>query len=195
MCQAMKVPLSCYLVLQSKDSPHLHDLTHVKRLKMYVTGHITLSAAVSIKTLAYLSKFVEILHQDSHSSRHTDINHTLHVLNGFLISQVQTELVLDLKQFNPLPHELFGKCIHNLHHCTNLTWQWLSRFLHGENNKANLRDLIVVTGLVILLKSDPNQPLWPWNLTDDLEKHTHLFDSFVRLQSDVWNIGINHEWK
>ena len=38
-------------------------------------------------------------------------------------------------------------------------------------NKANLRDLIAATGLVILLKLDLNrqifQPVWPWNLMDD----------------------------
>ena len=43
-----------------------------------------------------------------------------------------------------------------------------------EENKANLRDLIAATGLVILLKFDPNHrffcPLWPWNLMDDLGK-------------------------
>ena len=55
-------------------------------------------------------------------------------------------------------------------------------------NKANLRDLIAATGLVILLKLDSNSRFfsretpnlvqnqrfflaeWPWNLTDDLQK-------------------------
>ena len=42
-------------------------------------------------------------------------------------------------------------------------------------NKANLRDLIAATGLVILLKLDSDkssifQLVWPWNLMDDLEK-------------------------
>ena len=39
-------------------------------------------------------------------------------------------------------------------------------------NKANLRDLIAATGLVILLKLDSKifQPVWPWNLMDDPEK-------------------------
>ena len=55
-------------------------------------------------------------------------------------------------------------------------------------NKANLRDLIAATGLVILLKLDSNRRIfsretpnlgqnrrfflaeWPWNLTDDLQK-------------------------
>ena len=48
-------------------------------------------------------------------------------------------------------------------------------------NKANLRDLIAATGLVILLKLDSNCRFfsretpnlgknWPWNLTDDLQK-------------------------
>ena len=40
-----------------------------------------------------------------------------------------------------------------------------------SSNKANLRDLIAATGLVILLKLDSNcrffQPVWPWNLMDD----------------------------
>ena len=43
-----------------------------------------------------------------------------------------------------------------------------------KKNKANLRDLIAATGLVILLKLDSNrrifQPMWPWNLMDDPEK-------------------------
>ena len=49
------------------------------------------------------------------------------------------------------------------------------------HNKANLRDLIAATGLVILLKLDSNCRFfsretpnlgknWPWNLTDDLQK-------------------------
>ena len=41
-------------------------------------------------------------------------------------------------------------------------------------NKENLRDLIAATGLVILLKdgfkSSIFQPVWPWNLMDDLKK-------------------------
>ena len=40
-------------------------------------------------------------------------------------------------------------------------------------NKANLRDLIAATGLVILLKLDSFidfSAMWPWNLIDDLEK-------------------------
>ena len=55
-------------------------------------------------------------------------------------------------------------------------------------NKANLRDLIAATGLIILLKLDSNRrffsrempnlaqnrrfflAVWPWNLTDDLQK-------------------------
>ena len=41
-------------------------------------------------------------------------------------------------------------------------------------NKANLRDLIAATGLVILLKLDLNrsifQPVWPWYLMDDPKK-------------------------
>ena len=41
-------------------------------------------------------------------------------------------------------------------------------------NKANLRDLIAATGLVILLKLDSNHrffsPMSLWNLMDDLEK-------------------------
>ena len=51
-------------------------------------------------------------------------------------------------------------------------------FRHGweifgllSDNKANLRDLIAATGLVILLKVDSNyrflRPVWPWNLMDD----------------------------
>ena len=43
-----------------------------------------------------------------------------------------------------------------------------------KQNKANLRDLIAATGLVILLKLDLNfsifQPVWPWNLMDDPKK-------------------------
>ena len=36
--------------------------------------------------------------------------------------------------------------------------------------KANLRDLIAATGLVILPKLDPNPTFWPeWHLMDDLE--------------------------
>ena len=49
------------------------------------------------------------------------------------------------------------------------------------SNKANLRDLIAATGLIILLKLDSNCRFfsretpnlgknWPWNLTDDLQK-------------------------
>ena len=40
-------------------------------------------------------------------------------------------------------------------------------------NKANLRDLIAATGLIMLLKLDSNvnfQHVLPWNLMDDLEK-------------------------
>ena len=54
-------------------------------------------------------------------------------------------------------------------------------------NKANLRDLIAATGLVILLKLNLNCrlfSLWPWNLMDNLEKKKgHLFytmSSFVQ---------------
>ena len=57
-----------------------------------------------------------------------------------------------------------------------------------KRNKANLRDLIAATGLVILLELDSNRRFfsretpnlgqnrrfflaeWPWNLTDDLQK-------------------------
>ena len=35
------------------------------------------------------------------------------------------------------------------------SWAW-NRKLFAEDNKANLRDLIAVTGLVILLKLDSN---------------------------------------
>ena len=57
-------------------------------------------------------------------------------------------------------------------------------------NKANLRDLIAATGLVILLKSYSNRRfVWPWNL-DDLETIGHLFHTtswFVHhLQSILW---------
>ena len=45
--------------------------------------------------------------------------------------------------------------------------------LNSEKNKANLRDLIVVTGLVILLKSNPN----PLN---------RLFSAYVTLTFDRW---------
>ena len=44
----------------------------------------------------------------------------------------------------------------------------------NKSNKAILRDLIAATGLVILLKngfkSSIWQPVWPWNLMNDLEK-------------------------
>ena len=53
--------------------------------------------------------------------------------------------------------------------------------IFASYNKANLRDLIAATGLVILLKLDSNCLFfsretpnlgknWPWNLTDDLQK-------------------------
>ena len=39
-------------------------------------------------------------------------------------------------------------------------------------NKANLRDLIAATGLVISnwIQIVNFPPVWPWNLKDDLEK-------------------------
>ena len=41
--------------------------------------------------------------------------------------------------------------------------------LFSYNNKANLRDSLTVTSPVIF-KSSIFQPVWPWNLMDDLEK-------------------------
>ena len=50
----------------------------------------------------------------------------------------------------------------------NLEIWWMT------SNKVNLRDLIAATDLVILLKlgfkSSIFQPVWPWNLMDDIEK-------------------------
>ena len=45
---------------------------------------------------------------------------------------------------------------------------------NSNKNKANLRDLITATGLVIFtqigFKSSIFQPVWPWNLVDDSKK-------------------------
>ena len=59
--------------------------------------------------------------------------------------------------------------------------------------KANLRDLIAVTGLVILPQSDPNhrfEPVWPWNFTDDLKNSKKLLPCserlYVSFHSHLW---------
>ena len=51
----------------------------------------------------------------------------------------------------------------------------ICHFFKQYHHKANLRDLIAAIGLVILLKLDSiessiNQPVWPWNVMNDLEK-------------------------
>ena len=64
--------------------------------------------------------------------------------------------------------------------------------------KANLRDLIAATGLVILLKFDPKssifQPAWPWNLMDDLKQgKSEGFDSCDR-PSNLSDPSVNSNW-
>ena len=58
------------------------------------------------------------------------------------------------------------------------------------NNKANLRDLIAATGLVILLKLDSNRrlfsPLWPCNLMDDLENYRATLLHYTKLCASSW---------
>ena len=63
-------------------------------------------------------------------------------------------------------------------------------------NKANLRDLIAATGLVILLKLDLNrrffQPVWPWNLKDDPQNNKiigHLFYVILSILHNFVAIG------
>ena len=47
-------------------------------------------------------------------------------------------------------------CIRFVTECTNAYSVYLTTICHTHVNKANLRDLIAATGLVILLKFDPN---------------------------------------
>ena len=58
-----------------------------------------------------------------------------------------------------------------------VTYTFFCVCLHDNElkNKANRRDLIAATGLIILLKFDSNrrffQPVWPWNLMVDPPKN------------------------
>ena len=60
-------------------------------------------------------------------------------------------------------------------------------------NKANLRDLIAATGLVILLKLNKNhlifQPVWPRNWMDNLEKQFKTAESQIELHPEKPNSG------
>ena len=70
--------------------------------------------------------------------------------------------------------------------------------LESRLNKTNLRDLIAATGLVILLKFDPNhwvfQPVWPWNLMDDLEKWQGTSSILHQALCIFSNPSVNSNW-
>ena len=67
---------------------------------------------------------------------------------------------------------------------------------YAKNNKANLRDLIAATGLVILLKLDSNCrfPLWPWNLMDDLGKLWGTSSTLHQVLCIISNPSVNSNW-
>ena len=67
-----------------------------------------------------------------------------------------------------------------------------------SENKANLRDLIAATGLLILLKLDSNHqlfsPVWTWNLMDDLEKPLVMPSLLCQALCIVSNPLVNSNW-
>ena len=66
-------------------------------------------------------------------------------------------------------------------------WSWLP---YMNKSKANVTDLIAATGLVIGSKSANFCPVWPWNLTDDLEQgKSEGFDSCDRPSNlaQIWS--------
>ena len=85
------------------------------------------------------------------NKKHLKLDCTLYTVKTF----VQTTLINN-------KHTDFG---------STLQWQITS---YPRRSKANLRDLIAATCLINLtqigLKSSIFQPVWPWNLMDDLEK-------------------------
>ena len=60
----------------------------------------------------------------------------------------------------------------SLYSVNNSTQLINPQLINPWKNKANLRDLIAATGLIISLKLDSNRRFWPWNLMDDLKKGT-----------------------
>ena len=64
-------------------------------------------------------------------------------------------------------------------------WKLMYAMNTCVKNKANLRDLIAATGLLILAqiwsRSSIFQPVWPWNLMDDLKNNRAPFLSYIKL--------------
>ena len=66
--------------------------------------------------------------------------------------------------------------------------------LFSYNNKANMRDLLAATSLVILLKLDSNhRSSWPWNLMDEFKKQygNSILHQALYIISNPW---VNSNW-
>ena len=67
-----------------------------------------------------------------------------------------------------------------------------------NSNKANLRDLIAATGLVILLKLDSNLrfflPVWPWNSMEDLKKQQGTSSTLNQALCIISKPSVNSNW-
>ena len=69
------------------------------------------------------------------------------------------------------------------------TWAWL--------NKANLRDLIAATGLVIsnwIQIINFFQPVWPWNFMDDFKKQSGTSSILRQALCIISNPSVNSKW-
>ena len=119
-------------------------------------------------------------------------NHKLWIINTAFIRGFTCMLNFEISWIQ-CPHNKINNnnCVN--FKCVSLTEKVLHRKKHNNDsqvrfvwsfcmkiNKANLRDLIAATSLVILLKLDSNhwffQPIWPRNLMDDWKNNraTHL---------------------
>ena len=74
----------------------------------------------------------------------------------------------------------------------------ICRFWNSHDNKANLRDLIAASGLVILLKVDSNHRFFSWCdleiLMDDLEKQYCTFFISCQALCIISNPTMNSNW-
>ena len=76
--------------------------------------------------------------------------------------------------------------------------QIITTILHFNNNKANLRDLIAATGLVIVLKLDSYhwffQSVWPKNTVDDIEKQQENFSRLHQALCIISKPSMKSNW-
>ena len=131
-------------------------------------------------------------------------NSTMTIFVWYILVIPHFELCENLARYNIILSPDYLRSSHGFvkyHAAYNLCilWSKASSIVCGKRNKANLRDLMAATGLLILLKLHSNRRLfwavWPWNLMDNLKKTIEHFcyatssfvHHFVALVNSNWS--------